>query len=144
MTYSITSSQAVCYTSKVIRTHKRSGFTLIEMLIALFILSVTVAFVTVVMGTIKFTRDIAYENSAFRIAHSKIDELRAGGYATLPVGGTFSDPGLANLPQGMASTSITDWNAKTKQVGAGVSWLGADARTQVVSLTTLITESGGL
>ncbi len=107
-------------------------------------MSVTAAFVTVVMGTITFTRDLRYENNAFRIANSKLDELRAGGYAALPAGGTFSDPGLANLPQGAASTSVTVWNAKTKQVRAGVSWLGADARTQVVSLTTLITQIGGL
>ena len=126
------------------RRNKRCGFTLIEMLIALFIMSVTAAFVTVVMGTITFTRDMAYENRAFRIADSKLDELRAGGYATLPPDGAFSDPGLAQLPQGSASTSVTVWNEKTKQVRTGVSWLGADGRTHVVSLTTLVTESGGL
>jgi prepilin-type N-terminal cleavage/methylation domain-containing protein len=128
----------------VILTNKRHGFSLIEMLVALLIMSVTAAFVTVVMGTVKFTRDVAYENSAFRIADSKLEELRAGGYATLPAGGAFSDPGLADLPQGAASTSVTVWNAKTKQVRAGVAWFGADGRTHTVSLTTLITESGGL
>ena len=114
------------------------------MLVALLIMSVTATFVTVVMGTIKLTRDVAYENSAFRIADSKLDELRAGGYAALFAGGVFSDPGLADLPQGAASTSVTVWNAKTKQVRADVSWLGADGRAHAVSLTTLVTESGGL
>ncbi len=128
----------------MILAKKRRGFTLIEMLIALLIMSITTAFVAVVMGTVKFTRDLGYENNAFRIAESKLDELRAGGYATLPSDGAFSDPGLVNLPQGVASTSVTVLNAKTKQVMAGVSWLGVDGLTHSVSLTTLITESGGL
>ena len=120
------------------------GFTLIEMLVALFIMSVTVAFVTIVTGTIKVTRDATYENAAFRVADNKLDELRAGGYAALPASGSFSDPALTVLPQGVASTSITDWNAKTKRVSAGVSWQGADGLARFVSLSTLITESGGL
>ncbi len=117
---------------------------MIEMLVALFIMSVAVAFVTIVVGTIKVTRDSTYENSAFRIADNKLDELRALGYAALPAGGLFSDTELSNLPQGAASTSITDWNAKTKRVTAGVSWRGADNLTHIVSLTTLITQTGGL
>lgn len=114
------------------------------MLVALFIMSVTAAFVTIVTGTIKVTRDATYENAAFRIADNKLDELRAGGYAALPVSGSFSDPALAALPQGVASTSITNLNAKTKRVSAGVSWQGADGLAKFVSLATFITESGGL
>ncbi len=114
------------------------------MLVALFVMSVAVAFVTVVIGTIKVTRDSAYENIAFRIADNKLDELRAGGYGALPVNGPFSVPELSNLPQGVASTSVTSWNAKTKQVVAGVSWQGQSGLARFVSLTTLITESGGL
>ncbi len=114
------------------------------MLVALFIISVTVVFVTIVIGTIKITRDATHENVAFRIAESKIDELRAGGYAALPASGSFSNPELTKLPQGVASTSVTDWNAQIKQVAAGVSWQGADGFMRFVSLTTLITQSGGL
>lgn len=97
-----------------------------------------------VIGTIKVTRDSTFENVAFRIADSKLNELRAGGYATLPTSGPFSDSQLTALPQGLASTTVTDWNAKTKQVVIGVSWFGADSTTHYVSLVTLVTESGGL
>lgn len=120
------------------------GFTLVEMLVALFIMSLTLVFVAVVAGTIKMTRDSAYENIAFRIADSKLSELRTLGYAALPTSGSFSVPELADLPQGTASTSVIAWNAKTKEVRAGVSWRGSDGLTRVVSLTTRITESGGL
>ncbi|MEK7086216.1 MAG: prepilin-type N-terminal cleavage/methylation domain-containing protein [Patescibacteria group bacterium] len=123
---------------------KSSGFTLVEMLMALFIMSVTAVFVTFVAGTIKTARDSGYENIAFHIASSKLDELRAGGYAALPADGSFSDPGLASIPNGQASTSITVWNTKTKQVVAGISWRSANGSTRVVSLTTLVTQVGGL
>lgn len=128
----------------MVGVHAERGFTMIEMLIALFIMSVATAFATIVIGTIKTTSDVAYENAAFRIADSKLDELRAGGYANLPAEGSFSSPELVNLPQGAASTSITVWNVKTKQVGAGISWRGTDGLTHAVSLTTLVTEIGGL
>jgi len=117
---------------------------LIEMLISVFILSITVAFVTVMAGTIAVSRDSAFVHNAFRIADNKLDELRAGGYAALPASGPFNDPGLADLPQGSASTTITVWNAQTKKVTADVSWQSADGAQRAVSLTTLITESGGL
>lgn len=129
---------------RVIRTSNQRGFSLVEILVALFIMSVGIVFATIVAGTIKVTRDSAFENSAFHIADNKLNELRALGYATLPASGAFSDPQLASLPQGAASTTVTTWNTKTKQVVVGVSWLGADNLTRSVSLTTLITESGGL
>lgn len=120
------------------------GFTLIELLIALFVASLLVAFVTIVVGTIKVVRDASYENIAFHIAEDKLDELRASGYASLSTGGSFSSPQLARLPQGSASTSVSVVNSKTKEVSAGVSWRGDGEATRVVSLTTLVTEIGGL
>lgn len=123
---------------------KKQGFTLIEMLVAVFVMSTAIAFVTIVTGTVKVTRDSGFESIAFRVANTKLDDLRAGGYDALPVSGSFSDPALANLPLASASTSITDWNEKTKQVAVGVSWQGADGLDRNVSLATLITQSGGL
>lgn len=107
-------------------------------------MSVGIVFVTLVTGTMKVTRDSAFENSAFHIADNKLNELRALGYAALPASGAFSDPQLVGLPQGAASTTVTTWNAKTKHVVVGVSWLGTGSTTRMVSLTTLMTESGGL
>lgn len=120
------------------------GFTLVETVVALFILSVVVVFATVVVSTAKVVRDAALENSAFRIAENKLNELRALGYAALPASGPFSDPELAGLPNASASTTIDDWNAKTKQVKTGVSWVGTDGSSRFISLTTLVTEAGGL
>lgn len=120
------------------------GFTLVETVVALFILSVAVVFATIVVGTTKVVRDAALESSAFRIADNKLNELRAVGYAALPASGPFTDPELANLPNGLAGTSVSTVNAETKKIETSVSWTGADGSPRSVSLTTLVTEVGGL
>ncbi len=114
------------------------------MLVALFIVSLAAAFATFVVNAIKVSRDSAYESVASSIAESKLDALREGGYASLPASGSFSDPALASLPQGQASTTVASWNAETKQVTTGVSWLGIDGTTRYASVTTLVTQAGGL
>ncbi|MFA6414433.1 MAG: type II secretion system protein [Candidatus Paceibacterota bacterium] len=128
----------------MICTNKKHGFTLIEMMISLFIMSLAVVFATFVVGAIKTTRDSTFENIAFHIADSKLDEIRAAGYDALPGDGAFTDPELAILPQGAASMSSSTWNGGTKEVMAGVSWRGADGTLRFVTLTTLITRLGGL
>lgn len=114
------------------------------MIFSVAIISAAIVFATIVTGTIRISRDATYENIAFRIAESKLAELRAGGYASLPASGAFTDQSLAALPQGTASTSVATYNTKTKQVATGVSWLGSDGTTKYVTLTTLVTQSGGL
>lgn len=128
----------------MVYAHKRFGFTLIEMLISVGIISAMVAVGTLVVGAMNASLDSAYENIAFRIANGKLDELRAGGYGALPASGQFDDVALAGLPQGSASTSVTVWNEETKKTTSGVSWLSVDGGTRFVSLTTLITQTGGL
>ena len=114
------------------------------MLVSILIISAAVAIGTLVVGAIKTARDASYENLAARIANSKLDDLRAGGYSALPASGSFTDPGLAGLPQGSASTTVTDWNSKTKEVTTGVSWAASDGTARYTTLTTLITQVGGL
>jgi prepilin-type N-terminal cleavage/methylation domain-containing protein len=113
------------------------GFTLIEII-------VSVAFSTIAVTMLKGTRNSTFENMALRIADTKLNELRSSGYAALPASGTFTSPELANLPQGEASTTVTVFNAKTKQVMTGVAWYGTDSRTHYISVSTLVTETGGL
>lgn len=120
------------------------GFTLIEMLISLFILSIATAFVAVIINTVGLTRDAAYESVALHIAQNELDTLRAAGYDQLPSSGAFSNPQLASLPQGSASTTVADWNDKTKEVTTSVSWQGVNGTPRIASLTTLITQVGGL
>lgn len=120
------------------------GFTLIEVIIALFIVSVGAVCATIAVTMIKGTRESTYRSTAIRIAETELNELRAGGYASLPSSEAFTSAELSGLPQGVASTTVTTWNAETKQVTTGVAWQGTDDRTHYVSLHTLVTETGGL
>lgn len=125
-------------------TNKIRGFSLAEMIVALFIVSIGVAITSIAVKTTVTTRDSANESIAFHIAASKLEELRFLGYDALTSSGSFSDTELSSLPNGAASTTVTTWNTKTKQAVAGVSWLGTNNLTRYVSLTTLITQVGGL
>ena len=91
----------------------------------------------------RLARDVQHKDIALRVINQKMAGLRAAGYAGLPASGSFSDPQLNALQSASASTSIADYNADTKLVIAGVSWVGAST-THYLSETTLITKSGGL
>lgn len=83
---------------------------------------------------------------ALSIARSKIETLRSNGYASIPPNGAFYDELLLTLPPLATTTlSVSNYNAKTKQVSVGVVWKDAGmTASSTVSLTTLITETGAL
>lgn len=114
------------------------------MLISVLVLSVSIIIFSIVGILLKNASGVRHGQVALRIAHTKLDDLRADGYAALPAGGTFSDPLLNEIPSGEASTTVTTYNAKTKRVMVGVSWDGVGGTERYLSLSTLITETGGL
>ncbi len=123
----------------------KRGFTLIEAVIALFLLGLILL---IFQGTLRNMPLIKYaknQDIALKIASSELESLRAGGYAALPVSGSFSDPLIATLPSGAGGVSVTTYNAETKQVTVTVTWREAGKETDSsVTLTTLMTEIGGL
>ncbi len=126
------------------RSYTTKGFTLIEILVTIAILGALIALYAATLRTSTLTQETAHEDIALHVANQKLDDLRASGYASLPSSGPFGDTQLGSLPSGAASTTITTFNAKTKQVIVTVSWLEAGRGTHSVSLTTLITQVGGL
>lgn len=128
------------------KTHPASarGFTLIEIALTVAVLLAVVALYGATLSTVSLTSETGREDVALRIANQKLDDLRALGYAALPASGPFTDTQLQNLPSGSASTTVTVFNAKTKQVAATVSWVEAKGGARSISLTTLITQVGGL
>jgi prepilin-type N-terminal cleavage/methylation domain-containing protein len=122
---------------------KQSGYTIIELLIALFIVGVSLTVYQVSLNTATLNKQAKYEDIGLRIASSKIEELRATAYASLPSSGSFSHTLLSTLPSGAGTIAVSDYNAETKEIMVAVTWqLGS--RTKTVSLQTLITEIGGL
>ena len=124
---------------------KQIGFSLIEVVITLFIIGVIFVVYQAALNGLFLTRNAKDSEIAVRIATHKMEELRAIGYANLPASGSFTDTLLSSLPQSSASMTISDYNLKVKQVKVTVTW--REVRTSVshsVVLDTLISQVGGL
>ncbi len=121
------------------------GFSLIEIVVALFIISVLLLLFLAVTRSGVLVRTSSSQGVALSIVRNELEGLRAGGYALLPASGTFSDVLVDTLPQATTTLTVSAYNAKTKQVTASVIWFEAGATaSSTVSLSTLITETGGL
>lgn len=122
------------------------GFTLVEVVVSLFFVAVMLTLLAVIVRSSVLVRTSENQGIALSIVRNKLEILRAGGYASLPASGTFSDS-LSNTlpPAATAALTVSAYNAKTAQVTATVIWKDpGSAASSTVSLSTLITESGGL
>jgi prepilin-type N-terminal cleavage/methylation domain-containing protein len=120
------------------------GFTLIEVTVSIFVIGVMVVASASLLHGVPASRLTLDQGLALSIAQNEIETLRAGGYATLPATGPFTDATLSALSSGAGAITVTDYDAKTKQVEVSVSWREQDLSSHTVTLTTLITQVGGL
>lgn len=120
------------------------GFTLIEILVSIFILGAIAIIYLTAINTITLTREIRQKDIALRVIDKEIESLRAGGYAGLGSSGSFSDALLSDLPNSSASTTISSYNANIKQVDVSVGWQEVGLPSRYLSATTLIVDNGGL
>lgn len=121
-----------------------AGFTLIEVTVSIFIIGSIAVASTMLLHGAQLNRVVRDEGLALKIAGRQIEVLRAGGYAALPSSGPFTDSSLSSLASGAAFVTVSSYGAKTKEVEAAVSWLGPDNAPRTISVTTLVTETGGL
>lgn len=123
----------------------QQGFTILEVALGIFIVVVMLMLYQAALNSVFLTKNAKDQEIALRIASHKIEEIRAGGYASVPSSGSFSDSLLSTIPSGSANLEVATFNAKTKQITVTVSWQEINAQTvHSVSLDTLITEVGGL
>lgn len=125
---------------------KYRGFSLLEVVISIFVVGVMLLLLQAVTRTNVLIRNVKNQGIALAIARNKVEALRSAGYASVPASGTFTDSLISTLPAGATTTLTTsNYNAKTKQVAVTVTWktLGYTA-SSTVSITTLITQVGGL
>ena len=120
------------------------GFTLIEVTVSIFIIGIILVAFSMLFTAAHVNRVTQDEDLALKIASNEIEALRAGGYATLPGSGPFTDSELSSLTGGTGAVTVSSYDAKTKKTDVSVSWIGPDAGTHTVALTTLVTETGGL
>jgi prepilin-type N-terminal cleavage/methylation domain-containing protein len=119
------------------------GFTLIEVLLSIFIVATLVALLAASINFVNLSRDAKFEDIALRIASQKLEAIRAAGYDNATSSGPFSDSLLSTLPTGSASSTVTTYNAKTKRIDVTVMWKGLKIYRSE-SVTTLITQVGGV
>jgi len=128
-----------------IKTKSNSGFSLVEVLVTIFIVGLILVLYQQALGKIRLIGYADDQETALRVANNKIEELRSGGYSALPGSGSFSDSQLNSLSNSSATMAIADFNANTKRVIITVQWRqSAIFPVRTVSLTTLITKTGGL
>lgn len=129
---------------KKIQNYKK-GFSFIEVIVTLFIVGVVLVLYQAAAGTMRLMKTAKSQEIALRVANNEIEKLRAGGYASLPTSGGFSDPQLSALSNGSGSLTVTAFNSDTKQVLVSIQWQNpGDSSARSVSLTTLVTKTGGL
>lgn len=129
--------------SKIKNKKSKTGFTLIELVVALGVTVIGLMLFAVVVSTIPLTRTSRNQNLAYHIAAKKIEELRNTPFASMPASGTFSDPGLSDLNGSTAALTVSDYqsSADIKEVRVSVSWLQEDDQKSI-ELETLIYDGG--
>lgn len=122
----------------------QSGFSLIEIILALFLILTIVGILLSTSGSLFTTRSSRLQTQAGRIATKDIENLRKGDFSAI-ASGSITDADLAKLPTGQASRSVLDYgdppNPKIKQVTITVSWVDNNV-TKTYTTDTLIYEKG--
>ncbi len=120
------------------------GFSLVEIVVGIGIIGAALVASGALIHAVPLERITRSEDLALTIANDKMGSVRAGGYASVPASGSFSNTLLGALPSGSGMLTVTTWNAKTKQVQVTVSWQEPGLAARSISLSTLLTETGGL
>jgi prepilin-type N-terminal cleavage/methylation domain-containing protein len=124
---------------------QEKGFTLLELFIALTILSVGLfALTQLAISTIHTNQWASEDSVATRLAQNKIDELKKENYVSLVIN-NYSDPNNPVNAQGNSGGQYTrTWSivagptTGTKKLSVGVTWAGPKS----VTLNTLVADEG--
>jgi prepilin-type N-terminal cleavage/methylation domain-containing protein len=122
----------------------QKGFTLIEVLVTIGLISVVFIMHYTLINSNTNALSARYKDLALRICISKMESLRALGYSGLPVSGSFSDSLLSSLPAGTGALAVSDYNSQIKHIGVTVSWTDPTFGPRSVALDTLISQNGGI
>jgi prepilin-type N-terminal cleavage/methylation domain-containing protein len=123
--------------------NNQSGFSVIEVLITLFMIGVMLMLFQATANAIVLNKYGHFKEIALRIADQKIQEVRTTSFATIPSSGTFTSPLLATIPGGQASLTMNDLEDNLKEVIVVVRWNKPNnSGTQQVQLQTYIFQGG--
>ena len=86
---------------------RHRGFTLVEVIVSIFIIGVMLLLLQAVIRSGVLVRTSKNQNIALAIARNEIENLRASGYAALPSSGSFSDALLSTLPSATTTLAVS-------------------------------------
>ena len=122
-------------------THR--GFTLLEIVLSLFLILAIITMLLSASGTYVSSRGSNLRGIAAKIASRQVESLRKMNFDSLPASGSFSDPDLSKLPQGSGTQTLTVYQSSPdmKQVTIQVNWT-ENSTAKAVSQDTLIYRNG--
>lgn len=119
------------------------GFTLLEIVLSLFLILAIIVMLLSASGTYVSSRGSNLRGIAAKIESRQIETLRKMDFASLPPSGSFGDADLPKLPQGAAGQTLTNYQGSPdiKQVTIQVSWVESGV-AKSISTDTLIYKNG--
>lgn len=121
----------------------KTGFTLIEILLSLFLIMALAAMLFSSSATLVQSRSTNLQSQATKIASKDIECLRNTAFNSLPGTCTFLQADLNKLPQANATRTISNYQSSTKikHVSEVVTWQENNNPRQL-KMDTLIYENG--
>ncbi len=127
------------------RTAHNSGFSLIELAVALGLIVLTVFIFSVAVSSLPLTKSARNRNIAYHAAAQKIEELRNTAFASLPATGSFIYPIFSELASSTGQLTMSSYSGYDpnliKQAVVEIIWYENNA-WQSVRLETLISSTG--
>lgn len=121
---------------------RRSGFTLVEVMLVVFVLSLTALIFAATIPTSQISRiKAAHMSYAVHLARQTIEEKQCAGYASL-LAGTPEVSVPAELPGGQQTTTITQYAPNIKKIEVTITWSGYRQVGGSTTLVTLISDHG--
>lgn len=119
------------------------GFSLVEVLISMFIIVILGFLLLTASGTLAQTYSSNLQTIASKAASKEIETLRETPFASLPSSGAIVDPNLSKLPAGAATRTVTTYQSDPtiKQINVTVTWTFNGSARQL-QMATLIYQNG--
>lgn len=121
------------------KTTSKIGFSLLEVMLVLFIISVGFIFYLSLSQIAVLIGNVDHKTIAHQVASKKIESIKALTPQDWPQNGAFPDSLLNSLPQGQANLMISNFDpqGKLKKIQINVLWNERGAQKQY-TLETLI------
>ncbi|MDO8683438.1 MAG: prepilin-type N-terminal cleavage/methylation domain-containing protein [Armatimonadota bacterium] len=117
-----------------------AGFTLVEIMIAIFLLATTALIFGVVYPSGAHARTKAqYYSIAVCLAQQKLEEARHTGYTDLTIQGP-ADTSVSSLPSGNLQYTVSQYSAGVKRVDILITWQAYGGTGGTVRTSTLVAD----